>query len=418
MTDDLLKLLTAAVDGELSPPEQWYVHRLLTDSVEARTLFARLQSDSIRVTSLRKPPPANLVARVMSKLPHAEPATVPVRRNRSGRWVAVALAASVLIAVAAGSRGFFAKPEGGNIGPDSAQGSPNFADVLPKENSPLSMPPAVSVPPANNVAEYGPPVPSETPNRIDEIPPPRVKGVEVLVAPPLLPIPPLDKLIVRVPLLVSVSDLDRDDAKQKLAAELSRSPAYRIDLFVKDADAARGAELVQAAAKAAGVNLFADAGALERIKKKQATSYLVYSDSLTPADIRDLFAKIAADDAKNTQRVFDSLHATPALAADQTILKDLLGADPGLWKRPAPNATGSTNPTEPKSISAGTGDQIAKSLTAKPGDKNAVLLSFTPAALRTNPALSKELKEFLAKRGERKASAVPILIVIRQPNGG
>ena len=218
-----------------------------------------------------------------------------------------------------------------------------------------------------------------------------------------------------MPLLVSISDLDRDDAKQRLADELSRDPAYRLDLFAKEAS--RGAEMFQASAKAAGVNLSVDAAALDRIKKKQATSYLIYCESLTAAEIRELFGKIAAEDAKNNQRVFDSLHATPALAADQTILKELLGTDPGLWKRPAASATGSVTPPEPKSISDGTGDQIAKSL-ARAGEKTAILLNFTPAAFRTSPAMSKELKEFLAKRGERKASAVPILIVIRQVNGG
>ena len=424
MTDDLLILLTAAVDGEATPSEQWYVHRMLSDSVEARTLFARLQSDSIRLKNLRKAAPANLVARVMSKLPHAAswvaPCFQPVQRghrlearchpDRSRIWVAVAIAASLLIAVGAGARLLFPKPTGLNPGAEFAQGQPSFADVLPKENSPLSMPPAVFVPPANHVA-YGPPLPPELPDRSDEIPPPRIKGADVLVAPPLRPIPPLDKLIVRVPLLVSVSDLEREDSQQRLLEELGREPAYRIDLFAKDAG--RGVELLQAAAKNTGLNLLADATALERMKRKQATSYLVYTESLSAAEIRDLFARIAADESKSPQRVFDSLHVTPALPADQVVLKELLGTDPGLWKRPI----GAALPVEPKPISAGTGDQLAKSLTATT-NKHAVLLTFTPAASRTNPAMSKELKEFLAKRGERKASAVPILIVIRQPNGG
>ena len=410
MTDDLLILLTAAVDGEATPAEQWYVHRMLSDSVEARTLFARLQSDSIRLKNLRKAAPANLVARVMAKLPHSEPVVVPVRRDRSRTWVAIAIAASLLIAVGAGSRFLFPKPIGLNPGVESAQGQPSFADVLPKENSPLSMPPAVFVPPANHVA-HGPPLPPEPVNRLDEIPPPRIKGADVLVAPPLLPIPPLDKLIVRVPLLVSVSDLEREDSQQRLLEELGREPAYRIDLFAKDAG--RGVELLQAAAKTNGLTLLADATSLDRMKRKQSTSYLVYAESLSAAEIRDLFARIASDESKNPQRVFDSLHATPALPADQVVLKELLGTDPGLWKRPS----GAVLPVEPKPISAGTGDQLAKSLTATT-NKHAVLLTFTPAASRTNPAMSKELKEFLAKRGERKASAVPILIVIRQPNGG
>jgi len=280
--------------------------------------------------------------------------------------------------------------------------------VLPREASAQSMPPTPPVPPERNLAELVPPTPPESPNRIDEIPPPRAKGSDVFAFPPQKAIPPLERFVVRVPFLASIAELERDDAKQTLLEELSREPAYRIDLFAKDT--ARGVEAFQAAAKASGIALFADATALDRVKKKQSTSVIVYSESLAAADIRDLLAKIAADDAKNIQRVFDSIHATPALPADQAALKDVLGSDPGLWKRPAAA-------TDPKPISAGTGDELTKTLTAKPGDKPAVLLSFTPAAFRTNPALSKELKEFLAKRGERKASAVPFLLVIRAPQG-
>ena len=416
MTDDLLRLLTAAVDGELTPAEQWRVHGMLVESVEARTTLARLQSDSIRVRNLAKAkPPENLAARVMAKLPKAEPVREPIRRERSRSWTTIAIAASMFLAIGAGIFWFITRSgDGKNPGHQTAQGQPNLADVLPRDNGPLSMPPAAPLPPASNLAQVGPPVPIEVPNRYDEIPAPRPKGTDVLVAPPLLPIPPLDRWIVRVPLLVAVADLEREDAKQKLAEELGRDPAYRVDLFVKDAS--RGAELFQAVAKNSGINLFADAGALDRMKKKQAGSYLVYTESLTAAEIRDLFAKISADDAKNPQRNFDSLHVSAALPSDQKDLKEVLGTDPGLWKRST--ATGAI-PTDPKPIGSGTGDQITKALTspaAKSGEKNAVLLSFTPAALRTNPAVSKELKEFLARRGERKASAVPVLIVIRQPS--
>ncbi|MFO0801850.1 MAG: hypothetical protein U0791_01820 [Gemmataceae bacterium] len=407
MRDDLLQLLTAAIDGELSPAEQWTVHRLLCESEEARTLFARLQSDSARLKSLRKAPPANLVERVMASLPKAEPASQPVRRDRSRKWLVVGLAASVLLAI--GSASLLHRPK------DAANGSgwhqiaqnhePAIANLLPREAAPLSMPPAPPVPSGRNVAELLP-APPAPPDRIDEIPPPRVKGADVFTFPPQKAIPPLERFVVRVPFLVSLADLERDDAKQNLLEELTREPAFRIDLFAKDT--VKGVDAFQAAAKASGVTLLADAITLDRVKKKQANSVVVYAETLGAADIRDLLAKIAADDAKNPQRVFDSIHATPVLPADQSALKEVLGADPGLWKRPT---------ADPKPISAGTGDELTKSLTAKPGDKPAVLLSFTPAAFRTNPALSKELKEFLAKRGERKASAVPFLLVIRMPQG-
>jgi len=410
MNEDVLNLLTAAVDGELSPAEQWRVNELLVESVEARSVLARLQSDSIRVKNLaRVSPPAKLAQSILVRLSAIE----PIRpRGRTYSRQLFALAASLLLVVGLGS--FLLYTQANNAKPGNAttaQNPTNYNEVLPRESGPLSVPDVAPPPsPGNNIAQNS--VPSvESPVRIDEIPPPRAKGADVLVAPPLVPIGPLERLIVRVPVLVSTTDLERDDVRQKLLDELGREPAYRIDLFTKDAS--RGAELFQTAAKNAGLNLSTDTLTQERIKKKQASSYVVYVESLTAAEIRDLLVRLSADDAKSPQRVFDSLHASPALPADQTVLKELLGTDPGLWKRPVAK---NEIPIDPKPISSGTGDQIAKNLAApKPGEKPAVLLTFTPAAARSNPALSKELKEFLAKRGERKASAVPILLVIRQP---
>jgi hypothetical protein len=413
MTEDLLQLMTAAVDGELTPVQQWELNQLLVDSVEARSILARLQSDSIRVKNLplvESPP--NLASTIIARLPVLEP--VRARRRTYSRQM-FALAASLLLAVTLGSLLLFnesknASPGGG---PSLAQNPPNYGEVLPRESSPLSIPVIVPGPPPSNVASNDSQVVPASPSPAEEIPPPRVKGADVLVAPPLVPIPPIDRLFVRVPVLVALADLDRDDARQRLLDELGRDSAYRIDLFAKDAG--KASELFQVAAKAVGLNLYTDALAQDRIKKKQGTAYVVYTEALTAGEIRDLFARLAADDANPSQRIFDTLHATAALAADQALLKELLGTDPGLWKRPAAKPE-TTPPAEPKPISSGTGNQLAKNLTTpKSGEKPAVLLSFTPAAVRTNPALSKELKEFLARRGERKASAVPILIVIRQP---
>jgi hypothetical protein len=411
MNEDLLQLLTAAIDGELTPDEQWAVHGLLCESEEARTIFSQMQSDSIRLKALSKAPPADLVSRILSRLPSVEPAPRPSDPHRSRRRIVASLAASVLLAIGFGSFLYSRKPGSDAVpnGPLTAHATdPQLVNVLPKESGPQSLPPVPPIPPERNVAELNPapPVPP-APDRVDEIPPPREKGADVFVAPPLKPISPLDRFIVRLPLLISVSDLEREDARQRLLAELSRESAYRIDLFAKDT--AKAVEAVQAAAKASNIALFADSQVADRLKRRQTTSVVVYAESLGAADIRDLLVKLSADDAKNTQRVFDSLHATPAAAADATALKDVLGTDPGLWKRPA---------AEPKPISANTGDELTKNLTAKPGEHPAVLLTLTPAASRTPPAMSKELKEFLARRGERKASAVPILIVIRPPAGG
>lgn len=426
MTEEQLQLLTIAVDGELSPSEQWAVHRLLVESVEARTLLARLQSDSIRLRNVPKtPPPADLATRIMARLPGPEPArprSIVSSERRQIRQLSL-LAASLLAILGGGVYFLYLQPaKQGASDLDVAQNDPsNIAfllpteeDPTPPEDSPPAKPPVSRNPPPKAVIAHEPPVAVKSP---EPSPPPHVKGSppkDVLTAPPLAPIAPLARAVVRVPLLLSLSELEQDDAKQRLAEELALEPAYRIDLFATDP--ARGAELFQSAARARGITLHTDAGAANRIKRNQAAAYLAYLECLTPAEVRDLLAALAEADAKNAAKnaahVFDMLHAAPAVHADQVALKEVLGIDPGLWKRPAPRR-------EAKPISARTGDEIAAALGApKTGDKHAVLLSFTPAAVRTSPGMSKELKEFLARRGERKASAVPVLIAIRHRLGG
>jgi hypothetical protein len=65
-------------------------------------------------------------------------------------------------------------------------------------------------------------------------------------------------------------------------------------------------------------------------------------------------------------------------------------------------------------VSAGTIDEVTKALTTPSAEKCAVLVTWN--GLRTPPAMSAELKTYLAKRGDRKPNAVPALIVIRTAN--
>lgn len=425
LPDDQLHLLTAAVDGELTPAEDRRVRLLLATSAEARVLYARLQADSDRIHNLTPAaPPPGLHTRIMARLPKAAPqpvttpAPVPQRPSCLKPWVPVAVAAALLLGVAGSSFWYFSRPNHEN--PHSADTQTANADgatkaVLPRETAPLpSMPRVADVMPDSNTVAVQPDAPVEPVGR-DELPPPRPLNKDFNAFPPLPPVV-FDVVRVRVPFLASASDLNREDVKLRLTDELGRNPAVRIDLFVKDA--ARGVELLRGAGKRSGLTVLADAVTQERMKRKQASAYAVYGESLSAAELRDLLAKLAADDGKAKEPVLDTVHVTAAQAADQKDLKDLLGVDPGLWKRPA---SPTTNATEPKPISAGTGDQLTRTLTGrppKPGEKPAFLTTFTPAAFRTHPAMSKELKEYLARRGERNASAVPVLIVIRQAAGG
>src|SRR5687767_6291540 len=116
---DQLELITAAVDGELSATEARAFRRLLDASPEARALYAKFQADSDRVRALpRATPPVDLQKKILARLatvtprPLATPAKPrqpepsPARRSVPA-WVPVAVAASVLLCVTAGSFAFF-----------------------------------------------------------------------------------------------------------------------------------------------------------------------------------------------------------------------------------------------------------------------------------------------------------------------
>ena len=109
------------------------------------------------------------------------------------------------------------------------------------------------------------------------------------------------------------------------------------------------------------------------------------------------------------------------IRTDDAELRNILGIDPGLFKRPVPAPERSDNGIDSaKPISAGTADQIVKSIASgqgKPAEKPALLTIWGPSNARTVPANSGELKSYLSKRGERRPNAVPVMIVIRHGNG-
>ena len=286
-----------------------------------------------------------------------------------------------MFCLAGGSFWFFSRdavaPPSGKPAPETARGAGrvNYADVLPPENG---RPPSALIyrdDATNNVA-HDLPRPREVPP-LEVVPAPR--PVNNFNASPLIPdSPPFDLVQVKLPFLVPLADMDRDDVQKKLADELGREPASRIDLFVKDTG--RAAEAFLGVARVGGLAVFTDAAAHDRMKRRQPGSFVVYADSLTASEVRDLIVKLAAEDAKATQRTFDSVHVNGATAGDQKDLKDVLGFDPGPWKRPA-----AATP-EPKSISANTGDAVAKSVSTsgpRAGEKSAVLMPFGPVAGRT-----------------------------------
>jgi hypothetical protein len=451
LTAEQRELVAAAVDGELSAAESRASRELLDASAEARDLFEKLTSDSGRLRTLPRvqvAPPPGLRAKVLARItaitppPRALPgplaapaaATTPAAPARSRRLLAAlapfAVAAAILVGVTLGSFAFFSNPGE----PGSATAKHPWADVLP---APHRATPAIPSPNAvqprprtqpdpDSVAhsDFTPvpplPLPKEVlPKSIPVAPEPRPARHDLVASPLLPPIPPFDLVEVRIPFLRAVAELEREDTRQELAEALGHDPA-RIDLFVRDT--ARGVDVFQNAAKAAGLHVFADAATLEKLKKRQAHAVVVYVECLNREELADLFGKLSAADTKFTPRVCDSLHAAAVVRSDEHELKAILGTDAGLYKRPQPTRP-RTNPhdknRDPKSVNSGTIDTVTQSLTkpaAKSGEKRAILMTWQttqPGIPRTHPSASSELKQFLAKRGDRKPDAVPAIIVIR-----
>lgn len=459
MTDEQLSLITTAVDGELSPAETLCFRRLLDSLPDARTFYVRLKADSDRLRNLPQTlPPANLHQRVMAgiaavtpspssastPLPRhpvnrpcpAEQTTLPfpAQKRQSRRWIPVAVAASLLLAISGSSFLFFSQTgrkttnvaRNSNRPPPathSGAADPEWAKWLPFDSEQVPVAPtpniaaqqteprvalndpSISVKPThpmNPVAIEIAPEPRSTLN-------PNILGSELRSE-----TPPLDHIRVRVPFLKPLTDFDREDTRQQFAEELTKEPSFRIDVFTRNMP--RSVEWFCAAAKTAGVTITVDPSTLERVNKGQVHSVVIYTESLTSRELADLFAKLNTEDAKVSPRVFDVIHAMPIVSIDQEALRSILGVDPGLNKRSSQEKGSDSG----KPISAGTADQIVKNLTTGQGknsEKSALMMTWLPTAARTIPASSAELKQFLLKRGERKPNAVPVAIVIRHANG-
>ncbi|MCE9562178.1 MAG: hypothetical protein K8U57_09005 [Planctomycetes bacterium] len=452
ITDDLLQLITAGIDGELTPLESRRLSRLLNSSAEARAIHSKLQADRNKLQALpRIAPPPELQSRVMARIasltpvpsrltklpprPNTSPKAEPARKSlpfapKSPRWVPVAIAASLLLCVTTGSFLFFNQKNPQQtvrstarapLGNHSGASDPAWAKWLPAESAPRpSAPIGRDLPPVfeHTIVRKDTPV-GPAPVVIAIAPTPRAV-YDIFTHQPL-PETHFETVEVRIPFLKLVADFDREDTREQLAKELNQPTSYRIDLFTRNP--VRAVELFREASKAAGVNLLIDANTLTQLQKRTANASVIYTESLTAEEIAALIGKLNAEDAKVSPHVFDMLHALPASPHDASDLKGIFGIDPGLFKRPADkvNEKSERTPDPSKPLSAGTADQIVKSVLSgptKPGEKPAVLLMWNVAQGRPIPqANSAELKQFLAKRGDRKANAVPVIIVIRPGNG-
>ncbi len=429
----LQELLTAAVDGEMTSAEQRLVEKLLRDSEPARQFHAQLQSDAARLRRLPAAmPPEDLAANVMNLIDDRcmLPTPLPMQRRKKTRnlqqlmpWISVSTAAVAIIAVSlfsyyyvataqkqlANKRAADEKAEPALVAKDPAQHK-QIAAATPEQRQPGAVAPkAVKT-------DNKPAVVAEAPKPEALTVMPKVVGLESIETTPAPPeIEPLKTVQVRLRgLLLPLRSLD--EAKKILRDELRKDEVVRIDLFCKDST--RGAELTLTALKSSGHQSLVDSMAHDRLNKKRPKSeFVFYTESMNADEIAKLLEQLGADDKKAESKKagdgqFDKFELTPFTVADMSELARLIGVPASQLKLPRSKTAGGGDAT--KSLESLTANQLAANLPKSASHSNEKLTLVLPFGVSNHfPQNSKEIKNFLDRRGDRKNGAVPMMLVLR-----
>jgi hypothetical protein len=398
------ELIAAALDGPLPDAQDAEFRILLGESVEAVQFFQALQSQQNRLRALPKlAAPKALKNQIMSQLANApRPASLqPVLRPSKRTWLPHAVAASTLLAVMAGSFWFAQQgrqPTENQLAQSLPKASPDLktqpialaqSPEIPRDVLPLPREITPSVAPREVVA-IAPEVAPE----------PRVRNAgDVVGSGAFAPDTRMTAVDIRLPVLALVSEFDTAETRTKLLAEVKNASALRLDLFARDS--VKASEWLQATTKGL-IPLVVDPPTAERMKLNQPLAWGIYTESLTGDDLPKLFDAIAtANRSQESARSLTVGHLSAAQASDAKDLRELLGVDVGLLKRPKPAANSTVN-----QLSATLGKNA----------KSGVVFTFLPTAFRTGLLPSVEVRNYLTSRPERTATQVPLLIVIRPLN--
>jgi hypothetical protein len=252
LPDHYSELLTAFVDGEVSPREHEAALRLLQKSAEARKLLEELQDNARRVKAL---PVRTLGPDFCREVLQRVEETPPIARPRMAKpapptWLGVAVAAAVLLAVTGVSYWFFSPPQQREVA------------VAPKEDrSPLVV--SIIKGTVNRYGESG----------------------------------------IRVP----VADLGQEKTQTRLANELKKQNAVQLELACKDS--AQALDGLNTELKKSGVTVLVDT-AVEMNPKKGSSVVMVYAENLRAEELTEILTRLGAREKMKDilNRQFASLH--------------------------------------------------------------------------------------------------------------
>jgi hypothetical protein len=426
MPEQLRLLIAAYASGDLSPRRQRATRRLLKHSSEGRELLVQLRSDARRLRDLpTQRLPAEFSVGLVRKLPHRTRVEVTVPRAdatrvRLTRVISACAAASFGLAV--GLSWYFSLPA------EPAESAPEVALRLAKKlksaervrsgrgmasddvfRRPADRP-AETVAAAATEPEVKPPLPGSAP----------AAAADVLTAPARPDLRTTEVVAGRLSLPLGVRSLAASDTFDRLAEELARAEAHRIELFCREPW--QVVERLTPGCNTQKVKLIADPAAQEGQKRRFRQQYLLFSDALTAREWALLFRQLGSADRLAEEKrpgdgIFEYLVIAPPTAADQRELVSHLGVDLlGAANGPAP-AVGARTP-----ISGGTADKVVEALAkgdasakGKPSARQAVLVPYY--RLRALPFTSKEVRQYLDGRQAPRPGQVAVMLVISPPPG-
>jgi hypothetical protein len=393
-------------------------------------MLAQLKADSKRLRKLpRVAAPTDLVENVLAVIAERSitPTPLPPGKRASPKfnwsmlpvWVNLVTAAGVLFVISAGSYLYFTASERyyesraqgiASKGPDNKAADPGTITPVVDAKLPdvKGTTPEVGPEPKQLVQGSRDPSP--------EVGPAPREVRDIILAPPQDGMPEieafqLDK--IRVSHLFTLHDLPDDEtARKKLAAEMKKDELIRLDLFCRSTS--KGLELTLAALKTRGITVFTDGFAQDRLKRKLPTELMLFTEALIPDEVAKLLTELGAMDAKSGTGEFDTLVAAPFLKVDLDRLGKLLGVS-SIAPKPA---AGKAPIDVRKPLPEGTANHLAATLakmgsasTPPKSEKVAVVVAYSP--MNGQPTASREIKQFLDRRGDRKPDAKPLMLVLK-----
>jgi hypothetical protein len=377
LSERLLRLMTAFVDGEVSAHQRRIVLHHLRTSPEARTLLKKLQDDASKLRQL----PAvgigqDLSEKILARI--GDQVVRPIQLAGRESWSPVprgfglATAAAVLLALGFGS--YYYLKLVSEKAPDIAA-RPGTADPL-VALAPNGANGKSALTPESGHEAVPPPLKALEKEK-NELPPPLLvedsrskpdRKDDSIYTTPSVPVPEGHFQVVRdlkLAMKLSSHDLVHETRRLDLLKRLASDEAQHIDLYCKQTRSALAQLATAFKAQGIRVVLAPDAADAYLFGKKPRTDYLLFSENLTRGEVLDILSRLAEDDRKHEtkrkgQAQFGELFVNGVSNDDHKLLTRVLGVDPTpLQATPRSTPLGMS---VLKPIGAGTADEVARSL--------------------------------------------------------